>query len=277
MQTQSNCISPIILLTGNRLEFLKNIASLESINLTGNKLQYIILGTISNLNNLRTLVLTHNMISFIETYSFVDLANLQSISLANNSISAISPNTFVNTTKLDYVTFSSNSISTLSAIAWDNFVAPSITLFFRNNLLTSIDSGSFSPLSKVGTLYLDYNQTERIEDNAFPSMQHLDIATNKLTHLNRAIFRGASLEELVLSNNSIYRIDADTFHDLSGLSLLYLDDNKIQGIQKDLFFISNFKLQKNIKHFLFIKSHFSNNIYFQLYPFHFHQRIFAFK
>ena len=156
------------------------------------------------------------------------------IDFEKNSISAIHPKTFANTT-LNHLSLANNLISTLSAIAWDNFQVPTITIILSNNLLTSIDSGSLSPLSKLGSLYLDSNQKASIGDSAFPSVQYLDISNNKLTHLNRVMFQGASIRTLILSNNSIDRIDTDTFHNLTGLYTLYLDANKIQEIQKDLF------------------------------------------
>ena len=44
-----------------------------------------------------------------------------------------------------------------------------------------------------------------------------------------------SLEKLVINNNNLSSIDANTFNDLSNLSILHMSDNKLTSIDPNAF------------------------------------------
>lgn len=102
-------------------------------------------------------------------------------------------------------------------------------------------------LPKLTDLNLDSNQIKVIEENAFQSLDHLEmlcLRSNKITKLDPSTFAGLKkLRVLHLNDNEIAVIDSLSFENLESLEHLDLSQNKIS-----IFYYEKFSKMKNLKY-----------------------------
>ena len=110
-----------------------------------------------------------------------------------------------------------------------------------NNAVATIEDQAFNSCALLTTLLLQNNNITDLPDDPFAglaSLVKLDLDANHLSSLKGAYFKPMqeTLEELVLSNNHITEITADTFGssgwELKKLRVLQLKHNEIQYVQK---------------------------------------------
>jgi hypothetical protein len=112
-------------------------------------------------------------------------------------------------------------------------------LNLTNNQITSIESGDFSGLGSLQSLYLRNTQITSIESGDFSglgSLQDLLLTNNQITSIESGAFSGlGSLQDLLLTNNQITSIESGDFSDLGSLQMLILNSNQITSIESGAF------------------------------------------
>ena len=141
--------------------------------------------------------------------SFTELAGLIMINLSSNQISFIERNSF----------------STLRYLR---------LLQLQFNKLRRIDSFIFNGLTIIHGVNLSYNQIEIVEDMALSELREfnfLDLSNNLLKYIGKW-FKNVTLNNLILSNNSIDYILRGTFDNIDGFTNLDLSANRISSFDK---------------------------------------------
>ncbi len=99
-----------------------------------------------------------------------------------------------------------------------------------------VQSGTFSPLSKVKYIYMNGNQLQAIQPGAFEgavSLIHLDLSHNRLSKVEDVFT--SSIVELDLSHNNGITLTSNTFLGASGLKKLLLSNCGIDRIPSGVF------------------------------------------
>jgi Leucine-rich repeat (LRR) protein len=163
----------------------RQLTLLTALNLSQNRLQNETFSVIAQITSLRDLKLANNLFYGPLPPSFADLENLEILDLHGNNVSAL-PSTLEKLSRLRILNLSDNSFESLPFIKLAEL--PLTELSARNNKLS-------------GTL---------IEDAllSFPSLQTLDISSNKVVRLvtPRLTIGFPSLHQLVLSMNRLQEL-----------------------------------------------------------------------
>ncbi|XP_049893735.1 amphoterin-induced protein 3 [Epinephelus moara] len=108
-----------------------------------------------------------------------------------------------------------------------------VTLDLSHNSIVQLDGGSFEGLYRLETLRLAHNQLTTIHPGAFRNtsgtlLRHLDLSSNQLRVLGQHYFLELpGLEELLLFNNRIVRVESRALAGLSSLRKAYLSHNRL--------------------------------------------------
>lgn len=112
-------------------------------------------------------------------------------------------------------------------------------LVINYNGLTSIENGLFSGLTKLTDLSLNENNLSSIANGVFSglsSLTYLNLNRNRLTSMGSSLFSGlTSLLSLDLSGNLIKSIFSGLFDALTSLVNLYLNSNEITILENGVF------------------------------------------
>lgn len=140
------------------------------------------------------------------------LGELKELWMNANSISAIEPNVF-------------NGCDSL------------IKLSLTDNRLTVLRRPMFAGLTALGTLHLERNQIETIEDGALdlPSLDFLGLDANKLKSLSDQVFDQLPKVTIIrLQVNGLERI-GKAFYNLSTIEQIFLESNDIRDVNMTAF------------------------------------------
>ena len=196
------------------------MTSLNTIDLSFNKLTSLETNSFSNLTSLRTIYLRNNQISKISPNAFSGFSYLYMLDLSFNSLSTIDATSFTGLTGLTELILDSNSIKTINSTTF-SAIKSLQTLSLRNNALTSIDGFVFK--SMVTKLLLGFNQIGSINMESITgldSLSHLEVNNNKITSLDTVDFDLCSnLYWVDVSGNPLKSYDVSIFED-SSLSVL---------------------------------------------------------
>eukprot|EP00106_Octopus_bimaculoides_P015960 XP_014783402.1 PREDICTED: leucine-rich repeat-containing protein 15-like [Octopus bimaculoides] len=156
--------------------------------------------------------LDNNNIQSLESTPFQNLKMLTRLSLRDNQISSIDEKTF-------------KELPQLSA------------LYLQRNYLHSLNPGTFSGASNLRDLDLSRNTLSDINGifKNLTNLQNLYISENFIRHLDENSFRDqVHLKLLELSKNLLKKLNLKAFQNLKSLSILKVDQNKIDGISESL-------------------------------------------
>ena len=182
-------------------------------------------GRVSDLSQLKHLYLYPNQFMNLTDQTFSGLTALTYLVIRYchipNPATTFSP--LVSLSRLYY------QLSELTDISFLN-KTPSLYklkyLSFSSNLLTSIQSNTFSRYSNLTRLYLSYNKISRLENKCFKGldkMKNLYLVSNQLTELNSTTFKGLkSLTYINLNYNHIPHLTSRIFESLPKLNRIYL-------------------------------------------------------
>ncbi|XP_070566905.1 uncharacterized protein [Ptychodera flava] len=162
------------------------LGNVKVLNLKRNKLKVLLQGHFNGLRHVRQLWLAENSIRFLDTYVFSGLSHLREVDLSRNQIEYIPKGTF--------------------KTAGSDLHSPIETLELMNNNLNVLTAGMFEGLTKLKSLYLDYNDIESIETNAFSPLVDLKILSLRNVNLKPNVFifalqRLYTLRQVYLSGN----------------------------------------------------------------------------
>ena len=190
------------------------------------------------LPKLKVFDLSGNRLIELPDYFFTAFSRLKELLLDNNFISDehIKINALTESCEaLEVVRLSNNNLKTVPSIL---FRPPNIGYISLNqNLLTFLESGTFSSLTNLTELYLATNNILTIEDGTFPSsLNVLELQENKFNFLDENQFNNMPLlTRLDLRSNRISELPDDVFANNVKLDYVNLDSNRIGWINKAVF------------------------------------------
>jgi len=242
-----------IQLNNNQLEEIPNLngfIKLNELDFKLNKLQAV--NNIELLFSLEILDLSFNILKIIDL-SFK--SSLQKISLANNLIEEIINLKFEN---LIYLEISFNKLMLINVTTFSS-LENLIELYASNNLIKSIENGSFYNLTQLTILDLSYNQLRHLDSNLFKTTSKLEklyVQNNDLKIFHLIYLKNVFIIDL--SNNALTNIEVieeeeeDTNY--SNLNVLRLSNNNFSTLNNSLM-----KLFSQIQ-FLYLDNNYLNEI-----------------
>lgn len=223
----------------NRILIINEYAFYHTPNLTTlwlniNTIAFLHRKALSGLRHLQILRLDNNLLTDLFKETFGDLSELHTLNLRNNRISVIFNDTFQNLTNLTVLDLGGNKITHFQPSGLNGLERLS-KLYLDGNNLKSIDSSQYHVFQyTLTTLDLRQNQIDFNKDiNISPFMNLTSLNDLKLDGqrpyglniLPQTLFRGLSnLSSLYLTNNKIAYLARDVFSDLKNLTFLTLDN-----------------------------------------------------
>ncbi|CAH1788789.1 unnamed protein product [Owenia fusiformis] len=197
--------------------------------------------------------------------------SLEILDLSHGQLRTISPEAFSPLTKLTELDLSYNQIRTVTKLG--EFLKMK-TLNLQHNQLKSLDTNTFNQLYNIESLYLNDNLLKDVDENALYNMgklEILDLSNNNITVLpdnfffsmlnlktlklsqalrlkeqskwNKVFASLWRLETLLVQNNGITGLHADTFQYLKTLQELDISGNELQLLPVGLFNTAGSTLQ----------------------------------
>lgn len=219
-------------LTQNNIETLNglpNLPEVQSFRMSLNQLGVIKGGDFEQMSSLVSLDLSMNSISKVYKHGFRGLVNLKSISLNGNQIKELGQ-IFHNTPALNSLHLGNNDIEKIEE---ENFEKNTMIkmLDLSNNKITSIHGNTFKNMDMLRYLIVSNNPITTLSDLMFSStmLSLADFSNCKLESVPGTM--PPSLNDFRLGINNISQIHVDDFSNITSLSLLTLNDNKISFIE----------------------------------------------
>ncbi|OWF47667.1 slit homolog 2 protein-like [Mizuhopecten yessoensis] len=231
-------------LSGNKLSnssalslVFRHLENLTELCLTGNDLQNLPDGMFESMVKLKTLDLSQNSLKSLKSEAFRGLVFLTNLRLSSNRITDLSADVFQNLRLLDKLDLSNNVL-----IHFDDIVLPGMALTFNisNNKLMNFPN-SFRQ-TKVVTLDLHANSIVTLSSISTASLQSitfLDLSQNKISRIEEGAFEGLNnLEVLNLTRNQLtVNLSLNVFRGSSKLLDLDLSHNNLTSV--DFMFSNN--------------------------------------
>lgn len=200
------------------LSVLSKLTALETLELSGCRLNEEELTAIGKLTNLRKLTLTGCGVSSITTLS--GLTNLEELDLSNNTVRNISA--LSSMTALKQLNLSSNALTDLSSLS---ALSALTQLDVSYNSLSNLDS--ISTLTALTSLNASHNQLTSISLGNLALLTQLDVSYNSIVDVS-SLAVCTKLSDLNLSNNAL--TDISTLNTLAALSVLNFSHNQVTAL-----------------------------------------------
>jgi len=209
---------------------------LHYINLDSNLLSFLSPNCFSNLPSLAQLILSNNSYSFdsLSNTSIVFPSSLQFLDISYSSLKSIPFPSQITCLKDFRATNNDFTILTKDSLV----PFPDLSLLvLDDNQISSIENGSFSPLTSLSRLWMNNNKLTSLPFPLPPALQSLHIEDNLITHLSPDNFINlSSLTDLNLHGNKIATLSPFLFAPLSrSLVSLDLRNNQISSLSTSCF------------------------------------------
>ena len=268
-----------LFLNSNRLSCLSqnlfgsneyDLPSIDTINLSENKLTEIKEFTFQSLINLQMLQLEMNQLTSVDQNAFIGMRNLERLILSKNSIPSFETGTFDYLTRLETLKVDNNKLHhfqigllkrlpKLKYLSFENSKMTNLSDFLQcgvdaNQQLQMntpfILDASFNSVYQLTGLnrhfpflfncYLQNNSLSRLEVSDFIELRFLyklDLSFNQLESLDdERIFENLkSIEKINLSNNNLKSLNRNIFLNLYELKQLDLSQNLLTTLDDGLF------------------------------------------
>ncbi|XP_067899530.1 toll-like receptor 22 [Heterodontus francisci] len=239
-------------LSFNRIERIDfhdfiTLGKLKQLFLVGNKITRLSSSSFSGLFQLTELQLGNNYLLEIANFSS-NLKRLKILSLRCNKLNFIEKHTFIHLQNLRYLNLIDNQISGLHEESFGGLSNLNELQLGSNRLTADILRGDlFSAVKSLKKLQLfdnclSYASSEKLDKAPFTSLKSLRYlsinsqAHNGLQHFPLNLLEGLhSLEELHAGNIVITYIDSNTFSNAPNISFLDLSNNLLKSISSSLF------------------------------------------
>uniref|UniRef100_A0A6P7FU58 Chaoptin-like n=1 Tax=Diabrotica virgifera virgifera TaxID=50390 RepID=A0A6P7FU58_DIAVI len=208
-------------------------SKLQDIRFSDNELTVIETGTFRALLNLETVLLSNNKIRNIEKQSFSDLPKLNTVILSHNRLSDIRRDAFTNLQAIGKIILSYKSsfqlIATSPYLQW---------LYLRGNHIKLIPQYTLPTMLYLEKIDLAENFISTLPAYLFNNsinIRDINLAFNDFRMLTDNCFSGLNTGRIILSYNSIEKMDYDAFNGiLNSLEYLDLDHNNLQRIPEGI-------------------------------------------
>lgn len=216
---------------------LYNIPSSEGckdtvlLEMQGNNLTNISVGSFLGYSHLKTLDLSYNEITVICPGVFLHTRQLRNILINNNHIKELKNGTFTGTENhLSRIYLKRNKIADIHENVFHGFTAL-FAIYLSYNRIKLLPSSVFHGLDRLQDVIIGYNKINHLHAFIFQdliSLESVSLRNNKLTWLPRGLFHGLpSLREVVLSNNELVMLPSPQNLGLTSVHRLYLDNNNL--------------------------------------------------
>lgn len=203
-------------------------ASLVSVSLANNRIEYVSDETFGKLDNLEFLNLSRNLLDRLPQGLFYSLRNLKRLDLSHNKLYRISSADFNGLSSLEWLDIGHNSISSLTSL---DFGHQDVSLFAEANPILSVfwTRGSDLRLMKISSNKLVFIPARSFSVGV---IEHLVLSNSASLKLIEAeAFLNMTILELVISNNpSLQYIDPQAFENINKLNSLILSYNNLHVV-----------------------------------------------
>ncbi|XP_046735293.1 protein artichoke-like [Diprion similis] len=129
-----------------------------------------------NLSNLTSLIIRRNLFTVIESQAFRALPKLKTLDLSDNNIQILSSEVFADLPQLESLSLKGNQISVMTEEAFTklNSTANKVSLFFDNNKIHTLKTGSFRGIEGLNHIGLSNNEIKTISRQAFVDLPNLE-------------------------------------------------------------------------------------------------------
>ncbi len=186
-------------------------------------------------SSLRHLDLSLNRIGSIEKEAFIDLKQLETLQLQGNKFQNLPSVLFPKNNQVTIIDVSGNQLNSVPAAI--RICKELKTLNLANNEIKSFGRSEFHSFSRLEQLDLHGNRMENeiLMLDLPKSLRVLNLSAMGIRRLERKSFENlVHLEELNLSSNEIEVIEEGTFGALESLKILWLGENKLVFLPRDL-------------------------------------------
>lgn len=184
----------------------------------------------NDLVNLQKLDLSNNKIKYLKNNVFHQLINLKELYIDKNPTLSLEDSVFKNLINLFELRIEISNIVNHDIIPIDLFNGLKLGLLTLKTKLSL--SKEFITNLKVSSIYLTLS---KIPENIFEGKALRDLSIHGLKNLRINTFRGLSVKNLYLTENSFDNIPEKIFDDLDEMEILDLSNNKIKKISKGVF------------------------------------------
>ncbi|KAL4221053.1 hypothetical protein ACF0H5_019315 [Mactra antiquata] len=219
---------------------------------------------IPNLPKVQSFRMSVNQLRVIKGDMFEKMPLITSLDLSKNSITKVYKHGLRGLNDLKSISLNENNIQEIGMVFWNTKAVNTIRL--GSNVIQKIDEENFQKNEMLKMLDLSNNQIASIHGNAFKNqkmLRYLILSNNPLKQLDNLVFSStmlsladfsncqlesvprtmpSSLMDYRLGNNMITRIEVNDFENITSLTLLTLNDNKISQVAH-----RSFHTTKNLK------------------------------
>ncbi|XP_045624739.1 leucine-rich repeat neuronal protein 1 [Procambarus clarkii] len=255
-------------LSGNRIKSIgrggmfQNMSRLVYLNVGKNTISTIFHDNLVGPKGLEHLVLSNNKINYIEDEALVDLKKLQTLDLEQNFLGSLYEEWFHGLNHLVVLNLAHNRIHNIPGSVF-RALGSLERLYLAGNRISTVDPRAFSGLISLQALTLEDNLLERIPTSAFQSLPVLETLTldqNPLTKIKPLDFSHLTVSKIslcfmpelniidskafynlvnitvieIINNEKLAYIDPLAFMNVDSLKELRINNNKLEGIQKEM-------------------------------------------
>ncbi|KAF2903356.1 hypothetical protein ILUMI_02823 [Ignelater luminosus] len=241
-------------------EIAFNLTSLKALDLSNNEIRVIESSPFRTLTSLEVLNLSANVIDTLAENSFSGLSKLQCLDISSNKLVTLHSDAFIPLNTLQHLNLSNNLLEVLDEsclsslqrlqqldVSWNRLahVAPgSLQLPSLSRLLLAGNpalGGSREPALLVGpgkrlqTVDASRTGLKQVPAALTHSIRTLRLAGNSIRSVSCGHLDSYPLLQLLdFTSNDLEEIEDDALGRLELLSILYLSDNKLRSIPRDL-------------------------------------------
>ena len=204
--------------------------STRILKLSNNNIRNISISDVRGLNELKLLYLTGNDLYTLDREVFCKIPTIRDLHLNINRISRLPPDVFSCLKHLTNLDLRHNFLVSFELFGGSESL---VSLQLGGNMLNTISGATLSKNIRVVDLSENRISKFGVFSRTF-KIGHISLRKNKLTAIPPDSFRGLHCEGLDLGNNVISEIHFGTIQEIKGLRHLYLTNNKIILINKEM-------------------------------------------
>jgi Leucine-rich repeat (LRR) protein len=218
---------------------LHNLEAIQTLDLSSNVIGFLKLESLQGLPKLRTLKLARNEISRVGKDAFREVRNLLHLDLSGNRLQTLDQETFKSVSDLQALNLAENQLEDINGLLHTQINLKWVNVSY--NRLAWFDYAFFPP----GLQYLDVRANRfdalgnyyNLLDNY--DLRYLDAGGNRISSLSPTSLL-QSLEDVILSENRISHIAANTFLGKNKLRQVHLDRNDLSSLERASLMVSTY-------------------------------------
>ena len=227
-----NCVGPDSKVSTLEPYGFRSLSSLESLTISGCRLEHVHRDAFGGLDNLRSLEIKTEHSSFlaVESGGLSGLPSLQRLQLSGNYLRSLPDRELCNLPQLRALNLSSNGMTSVEDLGLtEDCLGELQVLDLSHNEINEIKSGDLAAVPSLSELLLGSNLISSVHESALRGLarlQFLDLSNNQISAVSTRVFP-PTLLALSLANNSLSRLNYGAFDGLSSLEVLDLAGNEV--------------------------------------------------